>query len=227
MISLTKDFSIKEIGCAEYVKIKSLYDTYKTEDFVLFWVQNDGDAYISLCDGNMIILNISADFEELSEFVNVISPASVYSNYETLKKIDKTPKEAIFVLKKHCVFTDNPKSDEMKSDELYNILNKEGLSLPLYEYFAVDICRRLNRKTAKYFGIKNKCAAISFEAQNLSVINGIASNEKGFGSISLKGIMNLNEGKELFVCCRENIKGFYLKNGFEFCYMAGYWVKNI
>ena len=57
-------------------------------------------------------------------------------------------------------------------------------------------------------------------------MNGIASHEKGYGSIALKAILSKNDGKDFLVCCRERVKPFYEKNGFKFLYKAGYWVKN-
>lgn len=226
MISLINELpSIYKIN-AELVKIKCLYDAYKNDNKVLFWVQDDNKALISMTDGNMIIFNNGADCEEIKTFVEVLSPACIYSDYDTLRAIDKAPKERINVVYKLADSHFDTKSDALKSDEIYNLLDVDGLSLPEYPYFAVDYCRRLNMGTADYFALKDKCAAISFNSDEFAIINGIAAKQKGYGSVALKGILNKNYGRHFLVCCRDKVKGFYEKNGFEFLYYAGYWVKN-
>lgn len=211
---------------AEFVKIKCLYDAYKNDDKVLFWMQNQADALISMTDGNMIIWNKSADFTELKEFVDVMNPACVYSDYETLCAIDRKPQERINILSRFADIEGQPQSDSLSSKEVYDLLNVDGLSLPEYPFFAVDYCRRLNLGTAKYFALKSKCAIITFNSGDKAIINGLASKEKGYGAIALKSALMQNYGKTLFVCCRDKVKGFYEKYGFKPLYFGGYWVKD-
>ena len=80
--------------------------------------------------------------------------------------------------------------------------------------------------TADYFALSNKCAAITFNCGNTAIINGLAAKEKGYGSVVLKGVISKNYGRDFLVCCRDKVKGFYEKNGFELLYFSGYWVKN-
>lgn len=225
MISITKEIPRVEERDASLIKLRCLYECYKEDSSVMFWCQNEGDAYISLTDGNMIIYNKNADIEELSEFVSVISPCCVFSDLETLKALGKAPKEDIYVYCIKAQKSDSAQSDELSSKELYSLLDVDGLSLPEYPFFAVDYCRRLNMGFADYFGLKGTCAAISFKTGRFAIMNGIASHKKGYGSIALKNILGKNEGRDFLVCCREKVKMFYEKNGFEFLYKAGYWVK--
>ena len=81
------------------------------------------------------------------------------------------------------------KIDGVSEDEIYSLLDVDGLSLPEYPYFAVDYCRRLNLGFANYFAIKDKCAAISFNTGDFAIMNGIASHKKGFGGVALKNIL--------------------------------------
>ena len=67
MISLINKLPPLDADSAELIKIKCLYDSYKNDDKVLFWVQNNNNAIISMTDGNMIIWNNNADFIELKE----------------------------------------------------------------------------------------------------------------------------------------------------------------
>lgn len=225
MIKLTDNLPKIEPLSAESVKINCLFDCYKDDNSALFWLQDEERAVISFIDGNMIIHNLSANAEELKNFVDVISPACVFSDYETLEALGRKPKEKIVVMYRKADILEISEGDSLSSDELYKILDTDGLSLPEYPYFAVDYCRRKNRGAAQYFGIKNKCAAITFNSGEAAIINGIASREKGFGTIALRAILQKNYGKTLLVCCREKIKGFYEKNGFSPLYFAGYWVK--
>ena len=225
MISLVSTLPNLETVSAEIIKIRCLYDCYKDDDHVLFWCQDENRAVIAMTDGNMIIHNNSADLEELKEFVDVLSPACVFSDYDTLCAIGRKPQERINIMSKMADINGEVLSDELSSKELYSLLDTDGLSLPEYPYFAVDYCRRLNRGGADYFALKDKCAVITFKSGELAIINGIASHEKGYGSTALQNILKKNFGRRLYVCCRDKVIGFYEKNGFSLHYYAGYWVK--
>lgn len=194
-------------------------------DIALFWEQDDGRALISMLDGNMVIYNRDADIEELREFIAVLSPSGIFTDAETLISLGFEASEPCDMLTATCVSDTSAKSDTLSSRQLYDILNTDGLTLPDYEYFAVDICRRLNHGKAKYFGFKDICAAVTVECGNYVLLNGIASRKKGMGSIALKGVLSLNAGKTAVVCCRKEVSGFYLKNGFEFINNYAYWVR--
>jgi len=226
MISLVNELPPLQELNAEFLKIQCLFDCYCNDDRVMFWCQDSGKAVISMTDGNMVIYNNGANTEELKEFIEVLCPACIFSDYETLKSLDRIPKERINIMYRKADTKYEFQGDELSSKELYSLLDVDGLSLPEYPFFAVDYCRRLNRGCAHYFGIKNKCAAITFHSGKNAIINGIASHKKGYGSIALRGILNKNYGKTLLVCCRDKVKGFYENNGFELPYYAGYWVKN-
>lgn len=190
-------------------------------------VRITGKAVISMTDGNMIIANNGGDVEELKEFADVLSPACVFSDYETLCAIGRKPQERINIMCRIADIKTEAESDSLSSKEIYDLLDVDGLSLPEYPYFAVDYCRRLNHGGADYFAIRDKCAVITFKTGDYAIINGIAAKEKGYGGVALKAILSRNYGKRLFVCCRDKVKGFYEKNGFEQLYFAGYWIKTV
>ncbi len=225
MISLCNELPLIDDNSAELIKIKCLFDAYKYDDKVMFWCQDSDKALISMTDGNMIICNNNADIEELKEFVEVMCPACVYSDYETLCAISRKPEERINIMSRKADIEGETKGDSLSSKEIYDLLDVEGLSLPEYPYFAVDYCRRLNLGYANYFALKNKCAIITFNTGDKAIINGLASKEKGFGAVALRAALQQNKGKTLFVCCRDKVKGFYEKQGFKSLYYGGYWVK--
>lgn len=225
MISLVDKLPDLGFKSAEWVKIKCLYDAYKKDDKVLFWTQDGDRAVISMTDGNMVILNNGADLEELTEFVEVLSPACIFSDYDTLCNINKKPKERINVVWRKADIEGETLGDDLSSKEIYELLDVDGLSLPEYPYFAVDYCHRLNMGTADYFAISGKCAAVTFNCDDMAIMNGIASHEKGFGAVALKAILQKNYGRDFLVCCRDSVLGFYEKNRFKPLYFGGYWVK--
>lgn len=226
MIRLTDTIPNLELLNAEAIKIKCLYDSYKNDDSVMFWLQNDTNAVISMTDGNMIIYNINADTEELKGFVEVLAPVCIFSDYNTLEQIGRLPEERINIMYTECDIEGVTETDRVSSKEIYELLNVDGLSLPEYPYFAVDFCRRLNKGNADFFALKEKCAVVAFKTENFAIINGIASHQKGYGGVALKAIIQKNKGRKLLVCCRDKVKGFYEKNGFKPLYHSGYWVKN-
>ena len=225
MVTLVDKIPEIDTLSAEWVKIKCLYNSYKNDSKVMFWVQDTDKCVIALTDGNMIIYNISADLEELTEFVDIINPACVFSDYETLSKIGRKPKERINILYRKADIKGETKGDSLSSREIYDLLNVEGLSLPEYPYFAVDYCHRLNHGFADYFALKNKCCAVTFNCGDMAIMNGIASHQKGMGSAALKGVLQKNYGRDFLVCCRDSVLEFYKKNGFCHKYYGGYWVK--
>ena len=225
MITLVNNIPRLDTLTAEAVKINCLFDSYKNDNHVMFWIQDDNKAIISMTDGNMIIQNNSADIKELKEFIDLLSPVCVFSDLNTLIAINREPSENINIMFRKCDIKAEIKGDSLSSKEIYNLLNVDGLSLPEYPYFAVDYCKRLNGGYADYFAIKDKCAVITFNTRNSAIVNGIASHSKGYGSIALKAIINKNYGRDLLVCCRDSVKEFYKKYGFKKLYNAGYWVK--
>ena len=98
MISLINELPNNISVTAESIKIKCLYDCYKDDDKVLFWTQDNDKAIISMTDGNMIIFNNGGNFEELKEFADVLSPACVFSDYDTLCAINRKPEERINIM---------------------------------------------------------------------------------------------------------------------------------
>lgn len=224
MISLKEKIPPVEEPRAEWIKQRCTYECYPGDG--LFWEQDNGKAYISMIDGNAVIYESDADFGELKEFIDIINPCCIFAELNTLKRLSREPDEPSLVLGRKAESGIFEPGDELKSEELYRLLDVEGLSLPEYEYFAVDICRRLNHGLAQYFAIRDKCAAISLNTGNYAIMNGIASHEKGYGSRALRAILAKNSERDFLVCCRPKVREFYEKNGFKLLYEAGYWVKN-
>lgn len=222
MITLTDNLPEASEPKAEYVRLKCLFDCYKDDKDTLFWSQNGGEAYLSLASGDMTVFCENGDINEIKEFISVISPQSIFGSLKVLERIGLKDIHSVEVMSRKADILGETAGDNLKSREMYDILNVKEFSLPEYPYFAVDFCRRLNRGLADYFAIKDKCAAISFHTGNYALLNGIVSREKGLGTAALRAILQKNYGRELIVCCEENLIGFYEKNGFKKLYKAGY-----
>lgn len=223
MISLIESIPKISLPLAEVVKINCAYNTYS--DVALFWTQDKDKAVISMLDGNMTIYNNAADIDELKQFINVIAPQSIFSDAKTLTALFGTQFQRVFVMQSENNFECKTQSDNLKSDEIYNLLNVPELELPPFEYFAVDFCRRLNRGELKYFAIKDKCAAVAVCDGYTALVNGIASHQKGSGSLALEGLLSQYKTAIIAVCQKE-VMPFYIKNKFYHSYDAGYWRKN-
>ena len=215
MISLVNVLPNLDPLNAEWVKIKCLYEAYKKDEKVLFWALDGDKAVISMTDGNMIIFNNGANLEELKEFTDVLSPACIFSDYDTLCAIGKKPDERVNIVYRKADILGETEGDNLSSKEIYSLLDVDGLSLPEYPYFAVDYCHRLNMGAADYFALSGKCVAVTFNCGDKAIMNGIASHEKGFGAVALKAVLQKNYGRDFLVCCRDSVLGFYKKNGFK------------
>lgn len=224
MISLGCEIPKIALPLAEAVKINCTYNSYK--DIAMFWVQNQNIAVISMLDGNMTIYNNGADTEELREFINVISPLSVFSDADTLTALFKNDFHSVSVMKSEQRFECDIQSDNLNSSEIYKLLDVDGLELPPYEHFAVDFCHRLNHGQLKYFALKDRCAALAVSDGQAVLLNGIASHQKGMGSLALNGLLSQYDITALAVCEKELVP-FYLKNNFKHVYDAGYWRKQL
>lgn len=224
MISLVD--KIPEISTlrAETIKINCNYNSYK--DIAFFWLQNENDAVISMLDGNMVIFNQAADIEELREFINVISPISVFSDSDTLNALFGKNFHKVYVMKSENEFKCNVPSEQVDSMQIYKLLDVDGLQLPDYEFFAVDFCHRLNHGHLKYYAQKDLCAAVGISDGHAVLVNGIASHKKGMGSVALRGLLSQYNVTAMAVC-EEQVMPFYVKNNFSLYYTAGYWRKNI
>lgn len=224
MIHLVTELpDIYDKNSAELLKIKCLFEAYS--DIALFWSQQGADTLISMLDSNMTIYAKNPDFDELKSFIDVIAPKSIFTDFKTAKNLGLKINETASVLSRNCDIPFKNSPDELKSDEIYNILNVEGLTLPSFDSFAVDFCHRKNIGKLKIFAKAKTFAAVSIDCEDVCLINGIASHRKGQGSVALEGILSQNFGKTALACAKEEVKNFYIKNGFRETYKAAYCVR--
>lgn len=226
MITLTDEVPALDCENFEYIRIKCLFDCYGSGGDVMFWRQSNGNTLIAMADGNMTVYRNGGSLEELTEFIDVLSPAVLLSDSETLTAVNMPPTETAEVMRlrpQHLTVSDG---DRLSSDEIYRIFSKAGLHLPDYPHFAVDLCRRLNRGLATCCGIKEKCAAVAFNTDHCALITGLASLERGYGGKTLRAIIAKNSEKSIVLCCKAELVSFYEKYGFEKTYKIGFVKRN-
>lgn len=186
------------------------------------WTQtNDGavTAVIARNSGRLYIHSFSDDYDEIKDFIKVIGYGEVFCDISTARALDLSVVREFSVLS----VRGDGKIDTYESDislkTLFErlMLGADGnIELPDFDSFAPDLSHRLRHGGAKAFLSENG-AAIVFLCDFGGIVNGIAvSKEKrlcGEGSWLIKSIKDCTDG-ELFVCCDEKIKDFYIKNGF-------------
>ena len=211
---------------AEYIRIKCLFDCYSEYPDTHFWQQTGSETYISMSDGNMTVSYGGGDTAELAEFIKMLNPKTAFTESSTFEKLEIQPTETVEVMAR-CADTSplSDMGDRLSSKDIYEVFSAAGLDVPDYPHFAVDFCRRLNRSGASLWGIKNKCAAVSFNTGSYALLCGLASLEKGRGGQALKAIICKNSGRQMLLCCKPPLVGFYEKYGFKRLYTAGYKVR--
>ena len=226
MIKLVNALPEASKPTAEYIRIKCLFDCYKADPDAYFWQQTGAETYISLSDGNMTLSYGGGNTAELAELIKMLNPKTVFTDSVTFEKLEIQPTETVEVMAR-CADTSplSDMGDRLSSKDIYEVFSAAGLDVPDYPHFAVDFCRRLNRGGASLWGIKNKCAAVSFNTGSYALLCGLASLEKGKGGQALKAIICKNGGRQMLLCCKPPLVGFYKKYGFKRLYTAGYKVR--
>lgn len=211
-------------------RITALAETYGTEqNFAMFWVQRMDDipvAAISRVDGNMTLCcTRSADFEELSCFINAVGYSTLTFDLLLAEKLGIVPQKSSFTVRYkggatvYDVLTDYNKKD------VYELLTECGFELGDYKSFLADVCARLNKSTAslvadEYEGILCACAFALFEGEKSVLLGAVAtspaSRGRGCATKLVGTLAETKKEKEVFLFCRnDSLVDFYKKIGFE------------
>ncbi len=222
MIRLTDKLCLRPTSAAlmQIYCLKSAFDgsVLKAD----LWVQEKADritAVIGRCSGRLYIHAEDFDSQELKEFINTVGYSEIFCSKAIAISLGLNIQNTFLELcKKDCVklICENA---VISTRELYDklLLGEDGdISLPDFNYFAPDVSHRL-----RHFGavaIANEHgAALAFCCDYGGIINGIAVDKRlrgcGKGSTLLTKAVSAIGG-DVFVCCSDNNKGFYINNGF-------------
>lgn len=233
MISLISDKNeLSFLPATPYsARITALAETYGTEhSFAMFWVQKVNEipaAAISRVDGNMTLCcNETADFEEISCFINAVGFSSITFDMRYADRLGTVPQKTSYTVR----YTGGAKaSDGILCDydkkEIYSLLCGCGFELGDYGAFLSDVCARLNKSTASLGAIEADgklaaCAFALFEGEKSVLLGAVATNPsargRGYASKIVGTLAETKKEKEVFLFCREDsLTEFYKKIGFE------------
>ena len=222
MINRTKELPKLNAPSAEILKLKNMASAYAEE--IQIFTETDTGAFISVLGGDVIIAG-DIDADEVKQFLAFLRPESVFSTADNLKSLYGGNFEVLnVVMRENCLIGGNTFCYDFSSKEAYNLLIEGGFTLPKYEYFATDYCRRKNAGLLKVFGKKDICIAVTLEGEKYRLLSGIVSKAKGLGGSLLLSAVN---GKQsVLAVCRDELLPFYIKYGFKPLYKAGCWGKH-
>lgn len=222
-------------------RITALFDTYGADYcFARFWVQTvDGEqtAAVSSIDGEMTVCCLeSADFEELSAFINAVGYSSVTCHEKYVSTLGLKPEKASFIVR----FKGNSGADkkgilrDFDKRKIYDLLCLCGFELGDYKAFLADVCSRLNKGTASLAVIEDggeplACAFALFEGRKSVLLGAVATNPlvrgRGYASRVVGLLANEKLEKSVFLFCRnDSLADFYKKIGFE---IEGRWAVSV
>ncbi len=211
--------SVKDMSLAKiYAQDKAFGNSSLENDF---WVQSNGDkitAVISMDGGSMNIWCDSPDYKELREFISVLSPAVIFTEYENAEPLGIKCERI-----RNMLTFKTEKTAELSCDfilqELYDKLSLGSdvdIHLPSFEVFAPDVSHRL-RHGGAVSTVSEYGAALAFLFDGGAVMSGIALSPeyrgKGLGKTLLLSLLSAIDG-DFFVAANDINKNFYLKNGF-------------
>lgn len=217
---------------------RAFFDSYGvTTDFFFCWVQTDENGHVtavitSLSGDVTLALKEEADFEEISEFLNVIGFSSIFFNkkYAPFLPFETGETGKIMVLEKTLTETDyTPIEPDYRG--IFRLLFENGnVSFP--DWFT-DTSHRLRHGTAladfeKKDGKTVACAFCQAMADGRALIGSVKTDEEyrknGIGTrlVSRLSAYLQQRGFEVFLCRKENEnRDFYSRIGFCDC---GEWV---
>ena len=220
---------LPQICDASLVKTECAYKAYKDyPNIAEFYhgVNAKGKVFalISKIDGYVNLWAQEEHRQELCEFLRFLSPMGIFTDTHTADYLNLKIKEECLVFKTLPPYESIFNNENKQPRELLNIL-RQGLSIPDGDGFVADVTFRVLHGCA-HFVTENNSGGLLFTGDNNAIINGIAvardNRGKGQGSRIVKLLLSRAQNKNVYACCTEKNKGFYLKNGFSLIGKAAY-----
>lgn len=197
------------------------------ERFLEHWVQledNEPRAVISRIDRNITIFCESAD-DELLEFIEAVGYNTVFADKELFPQYWSGEVLMKFVRKPETEISDNIDFNPTIR-EIYSVLERcrgEGFEIPDFDSFYPDMSHRVRHNLSRVLayrldGQAIACCMTSAETGNCAIISGVAClseyRGKGYASKLVAKIVEALGDRDIFVFCREELVGFYIRVGF-------------
>ncbi len=194
------------------------------------WGQYEGDKLTALiwrAGGSMSISFDGRNTEELKEFLEVLSPAEIFTEYEAAKSLSLSPLRVRNMLTCSSDGSDTA-LEEFTLQELYDGLSfgtDVDIHLPAFEVFAADVSHRLRHGKARAV-VKDYGAALAFTYSGGALMTGIALKPdfrgQGLGKKLLSELLSGICG-DFFVAANDNNTKFYENFGLTLSGRVGYW----
>lgn len=217
-------------------RIKVYYNCYSTDyDFVKFWVQTDDDgritASLSRIDGDVTLCADNCDFDEMSEFLNMVGYNSIQCERTAADKMNLQYSLWGYVVRyKGNDYQAKPVSikESFELKEIYDIIKSAKL-VGVGEYLAwlSDTSFRMNRGYTKALvaDVKGKSAgcAMALFSSDRAVLLGAVATVPEFRGRGIAGTLvtmladeAVKDGRRAELLCKnDSIVEFYKSIGFE------------
>ena len=181
-------------------------------------------ALIAKVGGYVSLYENGENTEELKDFLKIIGCEGIFTSLDTAKRLNLKINEKCLSLKISPPYEDAEQSEEGTPRKLMEAL-KEGLCIEDTLGFIADVSFRTMHSCADYV-LKDGGGALLFYTQKEGLLNGIAAPKgqrgKGIGSRLVKMLLSKAGEREVYACCSEENKRFYIKNGFSLIGEAAY-----
>lgn len=213
-------------------KIAALFKTYGPgPSFASFWTQtvnSEPAAAIGSIEGNATAFCLeTADFEELSEFINAAGFESVICREETARALGLTSDESSYILRfegtGEADFEGISRSCDLK--KICGLLSSSGFEVGDCGAFLADAHSRIKAGTANLAAIIENgeplsCAFTLFNAEKSALLGAVATLEsrrgRGLASRLVGALARSEAGKAVFLFCKnDSLAGFYERLGFK------------
>lgn len=213
------------------VKIKALMNAYGCGYlFLSFWFQKSEQCEVTaaICRfESSVIINAAddADFEELSDFLNVISYGEIFCKRDLCSKLGLKIIYDCDELRFDGNAVNQNVSDDIGLSEVYDILKSGSdgqIDLPSYDDWYVDFSHRLRHGCARICAVSNHAVAVTaYETGTEAIISGVATKPeyrgKGYAKLAVLAICNSLEtdGKVPIILAVGSMMDYYTKLGFK------------
>ncbi len=216
------------ISDAALIKIKCAYAAYRDYNNVAQFYHGEADgsvfAVIGKICGYVSLWTDGRNKEELKSFLKFIGYNGIFTSLKTAQSLNLKINEECLVFKALPPFEKAETSQSASVRELLAVL-RQGLTIPDADEFVADVTFRVLHGCADYV-TEDGGGAVLFYDQSGALINGIAvpqnNRGKGQGSRIMKLLLSRAENREVYACCVEENKHFYIKNGFSLIGEAAY-----
>lgn len=231
---VTDENEIYDFNCDDIysVRIKSLLAAYGTNyDFATFYCCYNGDnkkvSIISKLDNDFTVCYKDCDnedFEEISDFINIIGYNSVLTDDRFIfKENEKYDTGAVMVTEKKVEIS-LPYAEIDEFPKLMDIYNLDDFDNWDFEAWYVDLSHRIRHKTAKAYALKVNdeivsSAIFSSIYNSNAILTSVQTDpvfrKMGYASALVSNMICDIKGKVYLMREKEKNENFYEKLGFE------------